>query len=447
MRDITDLVMEFSRESGLLTTLDAVRYTPAKRGRGRPIYYSNNSMLRAVALRFLQNERYANDFVAFLERSVPAQRLCGFKDGYTPCEATFSRFNRLLSEHIGALWDAFAAAAPRINAHIADGREKGSFGDDAPPFGHILAIDSTDVASFSDWNRRLHIDPSCPKPDKPRECRSTLPNCCKPRDWKGDDGVRTDKDAPGGMTGFYGYKLHTICDAYYGTPLHALLLPANASDTRQLRLLVEEMLKRYPWLAPMYLLADKGYDSEANFVFLDSIGIIPVIAVRKPRRKKGRRRATYDVLSSDGTYEGTFDKNGFPLCAGDIPMDYVGSDAERGHLFRCSQEGCDMKKKTLIPWLYCSDQQWEKSEGKLLRIVGKLPRFTKKWKEIYKLRQAIERFFGSGKQSRLLDTQRYLTMAKVETHTASLLTYTSTMLMRLMVGDFARMRHMRVKGK
>lgn len=84
----------------------------------------------------------------------------------------------------------------------------------------------------------------------------------------------------------------------------------------------------------------------------------------------------------------------------------------------------------------------------MLRIIGKLPRFSKIWKLLYKLRQAIERFFSGAKRSRLLDTQRFLTKAKVEMHAAmSLLTYNATMLMRLVVGDYARMRHMRVKGR
>ena len=243
--------------------------------------------------------------------------------------------------------------------------------------------------------------------------------------------------------------MHAIVDAYYGTPLHAVVLPANASDTKQLIPIIKQVLKMYSWLAPKHLLADKGYDSEANFVFLDSIGITPVIAVRKPRRKKGRERGTYEVEIKGpyGTYIQAYDPDGYPLCPGGIPMDYVGSDAERGHLFRCPPEGCQLQYKTLLP-LYCSDEQWEKPKGKLLRVVGKIPRFSERWKYLYKFRQTVERFFGSAKRSRLLNTQRYLTMAKVETHAAlSLLTYTATMLMRLTVGDYARMRHMRVKGR
>ena len=333
---ITDVVIECARESGLLAELEAVRRTPVKRGRGRPIYYSNESLLRAVVLKFLLNERYFSYFADFLEGNAKAKILCKFKGEYTPYPATFSLVNRFLSEHRDTLWDAFAATVPCIDALIADGRERGGFEDNAPPFGEILVIDSTDIESFSDKNRRPHIDPSVPEPDKARECTSMLPMCCKPVDWRADDGSRTKAGAKDGKEMFYGYKLHTIGDAFHGPPLRATLLPANESDTKQLRPLVEETLNLYPWLKPQYLLADKGYDSEANFAFLDSTGIIPIIAVRKPKRKEGRRRATYEVKidGPNGAYIQSYDADGYPVCVGGENMEYVGSDAERGHLFR-----------------------------------------------------------------------------------------------------------------
>ena len=75
--------------------------------------------------------------------------------------------------------------------------------------------------------------------------------------------------------------------------------------------------------------------------------------------------------------------------------------------------------------------------GKILRIIGVIPRFTREWKELYKLRQAIERFFGSAKRSRLLNKQRCLSMNKVRMHAQlSLLSYSATMLGRLLGGDF-----------
>ena len=440
-----DLLVDSARESGLLDALDAVRFVPSKPPRGRIIYYSNESLLRAVSLRLVEKEQYAKDFVETIKTTWQAWEVCGFEEGRTPSAATISRFTRLLSERRGLFWDTLTAVNRRITALVAKGRETGGFADNAPPVGEIIAIDSTDMESVSDFYSRPHIDPSCPKPDKPADCASDIPGCCKASDVNATWGVRTDKKSPTGVSPFFGYKLHVICDAYYGTPLYAVLLPANASDTKQLRPLVEETLKRYPWLAPKYLLADKGYDSTENFVFLDSVGIIPIIAVRRPKRTKGKRRATYEIEFEGplGTYIQSYNVDGYPMCPCNRVMRYVGTDSERGHLFKCPRGERQLKKK-LTP-LSCGDEQWERPDGKLLRVMGKIPRFSKSWKELYKLRQAIERFFGSAKRSRLLNKQQYLSMDKVAIHAQiSLLTYSVTMLARLMGGDYARIRLMRM---
>ena len=445
-RLFADLLVECAGESGLLDALDAERSVPSKPSRGRTLTYSNESLLKAAALRLTEKHRYAKDFVAFLQYNRHAREICGFEEGRSPSEATVSRLTSLLSKHRDAFWDALNVVGRHINAHIATGREMGGFADDAPPFGEILAIDSTDIESFSNKRRRQHIDPSTPKPRKFKDCTSKLPMCCKTTDWQADDGVRTNPNAPDGKEFFYGYKLHTICDAYYGTPLHAVLAPANVHDTNWLRPLVEEIFKRYPWIAPRYLLADKGYDSEANFLFLDSMGIIPIIAVIRPKKSKSSSRRTYkaEVKGPHGTYIQSYNVNGYPICPCNRVMQYAGTDSERGHLFRCPRG--EQQPKKMSSSLSCGDEHWEVPEGKVLRIMGKIPRFSKMWMDFYKLRQAIERFFGSAKRSsRILNQQQYLSMDKVAIHAqTSLLTYSVTMLARLMGGDYKRIRHMRM---
>ena len=445
---IVDQTIEAAGESGLLDALEAAR--PASSpdpSPGHPYVYSNKALLRVEMLRLLERKRYANDLVEFLEESAQARMICGFVDGQTPGEATVSRFARLLSRFDKALWDTLMAVNLRITDIITGGKETGGSTDDVPSFGEILAIDSTDIEAFSDLNRKRHIDPFCPKPDRPDECRSNLSICCKPSDPNAARGVRTDQNSPTGVSPFFGYKLHTIGDAYYGTPLCAVLLPANESDTKQLIPLMKEVLERYPRLSPKYLLADRGYDSTENFVWLDSKGVIPVIAVRNLAKKaKGDKYATYEVEVDGpyGVYIREFNEDGHPLCVNNEPMEYVGSHPEGMHLFRCAKDDCRLNKRSLFP-MYCEEETWLEPEGKLLRIVGRLPRFTKLWKELYRLRQTIERFFGSAKRSRLLNRQQYLTMGKVGMRAAmSLLSYSATMLARLMAGDHTHMLHMRV---
>ena len=78
--------------------------------------------------------------------------------------------------------------------------------------------------------------------------------------------------------------------------------------------------------------------------------------------------------------------------------------------------------------------------------MGLLPRCSAEWKAEYKKRPIIERYFSSGKHSRLLDTHRHLSMIKVSLHVAmSMLAYLATALAHLKADDYAHIRHMRIK--
>ncbi len=51
-----------------------------------------------------------------------------------------------------------------------------------------------------------------------------------------------------------------------------------------------------------------------------------------------------------------------------------------------------------------------------MRTMGIIPRFSSAWKELYRKRNSIERYFSSAKQSRLLNQHECLGQAKVELH-------------------------------
>ena len=75
-----------------------------------------------------------------------------------------------------------------------------------------------------------------------------------------------------------------------------------------------------------------------------------------------------------------------------------------------------------------------------------MPRQSEQWKELYRKRQGVERYFSSAKQSRLLNKHQYLNSRKIKTHVAlSVLTYLATILGNLMAGNADEMRHMRLK--
>ena len=164
--------------------------------------------------------------------------------------------------------------------------------------------------------------------------------------------------------------------------------------------------------------------------------MMPVIAIRLPEKDKETGKRLYD---------GIYDKDGRPTCIGGKSMEYLLTDQEERHLFGCPAEGCSLKDSVQFT-RHCDYQHYEKPEGRLLRIVGLLPRCSAEWKAEYKKRPIIERHFSSAKQSRLLDKHRYLNIGKVSLHVAiSMLSYLTTALAHLKADDYAHMRHMRIQ--
>ena len=141
-------------------------------------------------------------------------------------------------------------------------------------------------------------------------------------------------------------------------------------------------------------------------------------------------------------FDGTYTKDGRPLCLGGKPMSWLGRDPDGAHHFRCPPGGCPLKNK--VDWSrYCNSEHSEKPEGRLLRIMGIVPRFSKAWRKIYKKRTEIERWFSSAKRSRLFDSHQLLRVDKINLHVnMSMLSWLLTALARLKADDYRQMRHM-----
>ncbi len=380
----------------LTATLNEYRWT------GRP-GYAPEVMWRATLVRYLLRFRYTRDLIAQLNASRLLRRVCGLRET-VPHEGTFSRFYARLAEHQDLVDAAIAQLAERVGAEIERLRGEGALPDDAPEPGRMVSIDSSDVAAWGNGKGKTKADAEAK--------------------W----GHRTAKLAVDGKELFYGYKLHAICDAYYGTPLSWEVLPANKNDSPRLPVLMDQLAANHPTLKVRYAIADRGYDALSNYEHLDNSRIFAVVHMR------------------DTDKNGLYTVKGQPRCMSGKPMQYVRSERGKGHLFRCPEGGCELKGDK--PWLgqNCNHEHYEGWDGDLLRRVGRLPRASKRWKRLYKRRTIVERMFGSLKRSRLLDSHCYLGIKKVRLHIGlSLLTYTATMLGRLLEDDYAGMREMKVE--
>ena len=386
----------------LVELLDA----PHKHG-GRPGYPAR-SMLRLHHLQFISRERYANRFLQQVNSTPRLLEICGLKQA--PSEGAYCQFRKSLKNHQKQIDRMIAATAAECDKEIERLREAGIVPSDAPRLGEILAIDATDIAAYANPKKRPGAD---------SDAR-----------W----GYRTPKNksnAKGESELFYGYKAHAINDAHHGLPIYVEVRPANVHEGPRFPADLDAALELHPRLKPRYILADKGYDSLANFQHTVKQGLIPIIAVRN--LPKGQR-----------LHDGIYTNDGRPTCLGQKPMDYLGTDSDGDHWFRCPNEGCQLRDK--VDWSrYCDFELSEQPEGKLLRIMGVIPRFTREWQEIYRKRSSIERYFSSSKHSRLLNQHQHRGLDRVSTHVKmATLTYLLTALAHLAADDYAGMRQMSV---
>ena len=411
--------------------------------------YPAEAMLSAYVMQFALREPYANGFLDRLGGNERLIEICNLP--HAPSEGAYSRFKKNLTNHVDLIQQIIADVFLECGVDIERLRTMDLVPADKPPLGETLVMDSTDVEAWARPGRRSRKtgeekpskDPDAKwghrtaknvRSSKPSSGKRSKSGCSKKGAGAGKGTESRRKESKDEL--YFGYKVNIIADANHGLPMFGVTRPANASDVVVMVQDLDDCLALYETLGPQYFLGDKGYDSLENIKHLVSLGLIPVVAVRSPEK---------DEETGQRLYDGIYDKDGRPTCVGGKPMEYVETDPEKGHLFRCPAEGCHLKGKIHFSG-YCDSEHYEKPEGRLLRIVGLLPRCSEEWKSKYKLRTVIERYNSSGKHSRLLDKHRYFNIYKVSLHVAmSVLSYLTTALAHLQADDYAHIRHMRIK--
>ena len=365
--------------------------------------------------------------------------LCGLPR--TPSERAFSDFK---NHKLAPYQDEFDAVIAALVEDIADGidkaRESKALPADAPALGEILAAGATDIPAYAK-SKGEHCDPpgegNCKKKHR-THCDSPDPDECTKHGLSADTdaawGYRTPK-SKNPEDRFFGYDADVIADAHYGLPLYVKVRPANANEGTVFREDLDACLKLHPRLNPKYLAADKGYHAGYNFRHVAGLGVAPVIAIPKPQEDSDGKRL----------YEGLYTGKGLPVCIGGQAMEFVETGEDGAHRFRCPPEGCHLKDRT--DWSrYCDFDYSEKPEGTRLRIMGTVHRASGEWQEIFKKRTSIERYFSSGKQSRLLDKHQYIGLQRVSLHAKlSVLSHLLTAWGRLRAGDYEKMRRMTIR--
>ena len=380
LRAVLDTAQEAA--SPLLARLWAYRWN-ARPG------YPLRALWRSYVASFHLNLPHTNALIRRLQDDSELRSMCGFGDRL-PHRSTFNRFIQRLSYHPDLVESALTSVTNKLKEHL-------------PDLGETVAVDGTTVRTHSNPNRRRKgiSDPEA--------------------SWTAKNATRAKE---GGKEWHFGYKSHAVADAKYGVPLGQIVTTASRSDSPELPLVIEHTKSLHPWFRPKVVIADRGYDALSNHEYVVSQGAIPIIHIRK--------LAKGEIYTKEGT----------PICVGNVPMEYLGSDPERGRLYRCRPEGCHLKGKLSGGSHHCADWVFEDPKADL-RLFGVIRRDGPEWKALYRQRQAIERVFKSMKESRRLERHCIRGLRQIRLHVLmSTLAFQATALAWVRAGEGEWMRWM-----
>ncbi len=122
-----------------------------------------------------------------------------------------------------------------------------------------------------------------------------------------------------------------IADATYGVPLYGYTTTASKGDSSELPKMLDGATQTLTWLSPKYVMADRGYDSTPNHKAVQERGAFLISPTRR--------------LPHNALFEGVYTDEGVPTCFGMVAMEYVRSDPQMGHLYRCRREKCHLNTR------------------------------------------------------------------------------------------------------
>lgn len=226
--------------------------------------------------------------------------------------------------------------------------------------------------------------------------------------------IYSDPDARFGYdsyneTFFFGHRLYEISVSVGGhdLPLAVRLDPGNGSDYTASVLALDRLLKELPamGMAIAYFIADAGHDGEANYRYCMRRGIRPVIPLR------GKAPAFHPVRTDIA-----LSPRGVPKCEANVEMAPNGSAGPNRRVFVCPVKDGTLKRCPLAPdndpgWL-CRPQQkhapvvavdvrWNP------RLCPPVPRNSKTYTTLYKLRSGCERSNSVKKETFKLEDARH----------------------------------------
>ena len=343
------MVLEALPSEKLLIALEQEHWTGRKG-------YSVRGMWAALIAGLINQCRTLADVVRLLKRDKETRLICGFSKDIMPGEDALGRFLKKLVKHVTLFDEFIQELVNRLRVLL-------------PEFGAKLAVDSTDILAYANGYRERPAD-------KDAKWGAKKKGSSKAQDNTEGEKKKGEKKEPE-VYYWFGYKLHLVIDALYELPLAFILTPANEADTTYLKPLLQKAKVDQEQTRSEVVITDKGYDSQENntYVYKDCKAT-PIIPIREHKDIQ-----LPDICNARGT----------PLCSCGLAMVYWGRDgnylkyrcpyvlgkAECKSRFRCSSSPYGYVLKLPI------------TEN--IRRHPPVPRESKKWERLYKMRTAVER--------------------------------------------------------
>ncbi len=339
------IVLEGLDAEKLLAALERERWTGRKG-------HSMRGMWSALIAGVVYQSPSVAGIVRLLKTNKAIREICGFAADKIPDEDALGRFLHKLVCHEKELEECFEGMVEQLRELF-------------PKFGRKLVGDSTDIVAWSNGHRH------------------------QPSDWDAKWGAKNANHRGGKAKGdknngkkddlyyWFGYKLHLLIDALTELPVSFVVTPANLADTMELPTLMGKARLKRPEAKPEVVIFDKGYDSKNNNdVIYKEYKAAPIIPIRE---REGSQ------------LEGICNAKGTPTCGCGLEMVYWGRDGKYLK-YRCPDVLGKAKCKDISP---CTPSAY----GYVLKLPiaddvrrhPPVPRETKKWKRLYKLRTSVER--------------------------------------------------------
>jgi Transposase DDE domain len=289
---------------------------------------------------------------------------------------TWTRVASLIAEHASlqsalggapSHWACYRFAAklreqkPLLDACLA--RVADSLRERLPDMGRDVAIDASDLPAYANGQRFLS------KNGRERE-RFSDPDAS----WGHRSAISVRK---GG--GFYGYRIHAAVCALTGLPLAWEVKTARDHETTAVPSLLDALRSR--GFAAQTVAMDKAYDNRAMHEACAERSAVAIFPLRQtPYVKRGDHLAP---TCEHGTWT------------------FAGADFKRGaSKWRCPTGACAPKSR----WIKAS------------RMQPLIPRDSKRWRDLYRGRAAVEREFGNLKHRYALAPLRVRGLDRVRLH-------------------------------